>query len=78
MGLATKAQSPGRAVTVGDHPLDILAARRAGTLAAAVASGETPRQKLADCQPDFLEDDAQATVRTLAARGLLRGDGQTG
>lgn len=62
---------PGQALAVGDHPLDVLAARRAGTLAAAVASGSTPREELARYAPDFLEDDAGALARTLKARGLL-------
>ena len=76
--LACLGAGPQRAVTVGDHPLDIQAARRAGTLAAAVASGETTRQVLASCQPDFLEDDALALVRTLAVRGLCPLDPRRG
>ena len=61
----------GNALMVGDHPLDVLTARRAGTWAAAVASGDTPTQDLERCGPDFLAGDAAALFAMLADAGHL-------
>ncbi|MBA4356311.1 MAG: HAD family hydrolase [Humidesulfovibrio sp.] len=46
-----------RALLVGDHPLDIQAARGAGLVSAAVASGHSTREALAAAGPDFLAAD---------------------
>jgi len=62
---------PEESLMVGDHPQDVLTARRAGTLAAAVASGGTDREELARSKPDFLEDDAGKLLEELEARGLV-------
>ena len=43
---------------VGDHPMDIEAGKRAGTLTAGVWSGTIPRERLAEAQPDWLARDA--------------------
>jgi phosphoglycolate phosphatase len=63
--------SAAEALMVGDHPQDVLTARRAGTLAAAVASGGTTREELALSEPDFLEDDAGMLIVRLEERGLI-------
>lgn len=61
--------SPGEALMVGDHPLDVLTARRAGVLAGAVASGETPLSELQEAGPDFLAMDARELFERLEAQG---------
>lgn len=61
--------SPGDALMVGDHPLDVLTARRAGVLAGAVASGETPLSELQEAGPDFLAMDARELFERLEAQG---------
>ena len=43
---------------VGDHPMDIEAGKRAGTLTAGVCSGDIPRERLAEARPDWLARDA--------------------
>lgn len=63
--------APADALMVGDHPQDVLTARRAGTLAAAVASGGTSREELARSEPDFLEDDAGMLIERLEERGFI-------
>lgn len=60
---------PGEALMVGDHPLDVLTARRAGALAGAVASGETPLADLQAAGPDFLAEDAHELFERLEAQG---------
>lgn len=58
---------PEEALMVGDHPLDVLTARRAGTLAGAVASGETTEGVLAEAGPDFMARDAGELLARLRA-----------
>lgn len=60
---------PAAAVMVGDHPLDVLTARRAGALAGAVASGETSREDLERAEPDFLAGNAQKLFQRLEVQG---------
>ena len=62
--------APGQAMMVGDHPSDVLTARRAGTLAGAVASGGTPREELALSRPDYLARDAGELLERLEELGL--------
>ena len=62
---------PEAALMVGDHPLDVLTARRAGAFAAAVASGESDVKTLADTRPDFLAAHAGELVERLAAEGWI-------
>ena len=63
--------APQRALLVGDHPLDILAARAAGLDAAAVSSGNATPEALAAARPDFLAADCQELLAALRARLLL-------
>ena len=42
---------------IGDHPNDVIAARRNGLRAVAVATGLSSREELAACSPDVLLDD---------------------
>lgn len=60
-----------RALTVGDHAIDIEGGRRAGTRTAGVASGALSREGLAAVGPDFLAPDVAALVDELAVRGWL-------
>lgn len=54
--LALLGVAPDHALMVGDTPDDILAARRGGLHAVAVASGFHPREDLAACGPDLVLD----------------------
>ena len=62
---------PARALLVGDHPLDIETARRAGLGAAAVMSGHADRETLLAAKPDFLAQDCAELLITLRASGAL-------
>jgi phosphoglycolate phosphatase len=69
--LARLEVAPGRALLVGDHPMDVLTARNAGLLAAAVASGHASREDLLAAEPDFLAIDCTELLAQLRAGGLL-------
>jgi len=63
--------APAAALLVGDHPIDVETARRAGTGAAAVVSGHATREELAAAAPDFLAADCRELVEQLRAAGAL-------
>lgn len=63
--------APAHALLVGDHPLDIETARRAGVAAAAVVSGHACREDLAAAAPDYLNPDCADLVEQLVASGHL-------
>jgi phosphoglycolate phosphatase len=63
--------APNAALLVGDHPLDIETARRAGLFAAAVVSGHASREALAAASPDFLAQDCPTLLDQLRAAGNL-------
>lgn len=63
---------PDRALMVGDHPMDIITGRRAGTHAAGVTSGRTPASDLAAAGADFVLDDISFLPAKL---GLVSGFG---
>jgi len=63
--LAIVGCKPGQSLMVGDHPMDIEAGKRAGTLTAGVASGETPYEGLQAADPDWLAPDAGELMRRL-------------
>jgi phosphoglycolate phosphatase len=69
--LARLQTAPARALMIGDHPLDIETARRAGTLSAGVASGHASQEALAQAGPDFVARDCRELAELLAARGLI-------
>lgn len=56
---------PEQALMVGDHSMDVEAGKRAGTLTAAVATGESSFAVLAATGPDFLAPDGDALMRQL-------------
>ncbi|WP_051203038.1 HAD family hydrolase [Desulfovibrio aminophilus] len=63
---------PGRTLLVGDHPLDVETARRAGMLAGAVASGRVGLEELSLAAPDFVAENCALLLTQL---GLLDGLG---
>jgi phosphoglycolate phosphatase len=62
---------PSEALMVGDHPSDMLTARRAGTFSGAVASGGTPMEELLRDDPDFFAPDVGELLRGLEAQGWI-------
>lgn len=54
---------------VGDHPLDVETARRAGTLSGAVASGRIGLEELSLAMPDFAAEDCPELLRQLGLFG---------
>lgn len=58
---------PRRAVVIGDTPLDVSAARGAGTRVVAVASGAATREALVEARPDVLLDDLSDVDAVVAA-----------
>ncbi len=62
---------PGRALLVGDHPIDIETARRAGIFSAAVHSGHASAEALAEAKPDFLARDCEELLAALTRDCLL-------
>lgn len=65
------AVDPGRALMVGDHPMDIETAKRAGTLSAGVASGRVGESALLEAGADFVAPDCAGLVQMLDSQGLL-------
>lgn len=63
--------APQAALLVGDHPIDIETARRAGLFAGAVVSGHATREMLAAAGPDYLAGDCPELVGMLRAAGDL-------
>ena len=63
--------SPGRALMVGDHTLDIATGLCAGMPAAGVATGRIPEVELASAGALFTAPDLPALLARLAADGLL-------
>ena len=62
---------PGRALMVGDHPMDVETGKRAGTLAAGVTSGRIDAGGFAHLDPDFVAEDVAALMDELVRSGLL-------
>ncbi|MFP4071313.1 MAG: HAD family hydrolase [Desulfovibrionales bacterium] len=60
-----------KALVVGDHPIDVQTARRAGCLSGAVASGNMSLEELAGHSPDFLARDCKELVAGLQSKKLL-------
>ncbi len=68
-------RAPGEALMVGDHPMDIVTGRRAGTLTAGVASGESPADALHAAGADMVADHCGDLMARL---GLHEMDGIAG
>ncbi|BDQ34302.1 haloacid dehalogenase [Pseudodesulfovibrio portus] len=62
---------PGRSLMVGDHPMDVETAKRAGALSAAVTSGRMRPEDFAHLRPDFVAPDVEALLIDLEKAGLL-------
>ncbi len=60
-----------RALLVGDHPLDIQAARSAGLASAAVVSGHSHREALSAAGPDYLAANCPELLKSLRDQLLL-------
>ena len=56
---------PEQALMIGDHPMDVMVGKRAGTFTAAVATGEHPLEALRTCEPDFLARNGNELMRRL-------------
>jgi len=69
--LAALGATPGQAMMVGDHPTDVLTARRAGAFAGAVASGGTPLAELQSAGPDLLAPDVGELLVRLEKEGWI-------
>lgn len=69
--LARLGVAPAAALLVGDHALDIQAARAAGLASAAVTSGHASREELAAAAPDHLARDCAELMRLLSEQKLL-------
>jgi len=57
---------PEQAIMVGDHPMDILTGKRAGTMTAGVLTGSGDWSALLSSKADFVVRDAKALVNMLA------------
>jgi len=62
---------PKNSLMVGDHPMDVETGHRAGTLSAAVTSGNTDVSAFADFAPDFVCSDVAELMTELASIGLI-------
>jgi len=62
---------PKRSLMVGDHPMDVETAKRAGTLSAAVTTGRMRPDDFARLNPDFVAPDVGALMADLEKAGLL-------
>jgi phosphoglycolate phosphatase len=66
---------PWRCIVVGDTEHDVACARAAGARAIAVATGGTPMDALARCEPDLLLDDLSDAAAVVAfGRGVAAGE----
>ncbi|NCC25354.1 MAG: HAD family hydrolase [Deltaproteobacteria bacterium] len=66
---------PGQALMVGDHPMDIMAGKRAGTLTAGVYAFNDNREALERTGPDFLAPDCRSLIDILEGQGLAAAPG---
>lgn len=59
--------APGRALMVGDHPMDVVTATRAGAHGAGVLSGHTAKEELLKAKPRHVAADCMELLRNIAA-----------
>lgn len=69
--LADLAMPTATALMVGDHPLDIQTGKRAGTLTAGVATGNTSQADLFKCGADWTAANCEDLVELLVRAGRL-------
>lgn len=62
---------PHRSLMVGDHPMDVVTGQAAGTLCAAVTSGNTPADGFVDLSPEYVVSDVGELLQRLEADGLI-------
>jgi len=62
---------PARSLMVGDHPMDIETAKAAGTMSAAVTSGNTKAEAFSHLAPDFVAPDVAILMGNLDKAGLI-------
>jgi phosphoglycolate phosphatase len=62
---------PGRALMVGDHPMDVETGKRAGAMAAGVTTGRIGAEGFAHLEPDFVASDVAALMSELKRSGLI-------
>lgn len=62
---------PAHSLMVGDHPMDIETAKAAGTMSAAVTSGNTTADGFTYLTPDFITSDVSTLMLALEKAGLL-------
>ncbi|WP_319541367.1 HAD family hydrolase [uncultured Pseudodesulfovibrio sp.] len=62
---------PKNSLMVGDHPMDVETGRRAGTLCAAVTSGNSEAEAFADLAPDFICTNVAALLDRLVTARLI-------
>lgn len=63
--------APERSLMVGDHPMDVETAKRAGTLSAAVTSGRMQPEDFEHLAPNFVAPNVGALMAALDKAGLL-------
>lgn len=69
--LAALEVEPRAALMVGDHPMDIETAKRAGAQSAGVASGTMGLDALREAEPDYLAQDLGGLVALLERQEIL-------
>lgn len=63
--------APDCSLMVGDHPMDVETAKRAGTLSAAVTTGQSAARDFDTLSPDFLAPDIGTLMAQLHKAGLV-------
>jgi len=66
MGVESK-----QVLVVGDHPIDILCAKKAGVKSGAVVSGNSSFEELMASNPDFIESDIKTLYYALKEQDLI-------
>jgi phosphoglycolate phosphatase len=63
--------APDRALMVGDHPMDVISGKRAGTLGAGLCSGRRQCAEFLRADADFVAPDCMELLRLLEREALL-------
>jgi phosphoglycolate phosphatase len=62
---------PANSLMVGDHPMDVETAHRAGTLSAGVTSGSSKSADFTDLAPDFMAPNVGALIALLNEKLMI-------